>query len=153
MLVDHDVRCVVVGAVAAVLEGAPITTFDLDIVFEPSEANLARLLDALADLQAVYWDPAGRRILPEVGRLRSQRLHLLETRFGRLDLLREIGNGLDWDAVLARSHDVHAARRTIRVLDLEAVIESKEMAGRDKDLAALPLLRETLRLRRERSGA
>jgi hypothetical protein len=36
------------------------------------------------------------------------------------------------------------------VLALDAVIESKEAAGRDKDRAGLPLLRETLRLRRER---
>jgi hypothetical protein len=149
-LADHEVRFVVVGAVAAVLGGAPITTFDLDVVFEPSEQNLDRLLGALVDLDATYWDPAGRRIEPDAGRLRSQRLHLLETRLGRLDLLREIGAGLGWGAVVARSHEVRAAGRTILVLDLEAVIESKESAGRDKDLASLPLLRETLRLRREK---
>jgi hypothetical protein len=39
------------------------------------------------------------------------------------------------------------------VLDLAAVIESKEAAGRDKDLAALPLLRETLRLKRDKERA
>lgn len=149
-LADHEVRFVVVGAVAAVLEGAPITTFDLDVVIEPSEENLGRLLAAVTELDAVYWDPARRRIVPDAGRLRVQRLHLLETRFGRLDLLRELGAGVGWEAVLARSHEVVTAGRTIRVLGLEAVIESKEAAGRDKDLAALPLLRETLRMKRER---
>ena len=49
--------------------------------------------DALADLDAVCWDPAGRRLAPTDERLQSQRLHLLETRFGRLDLMREIGHG------------------------------------------------------------
>ena len=34
-LVESDVRFVVVGGVAAVLEGAPITTLDLDIVYSP----------------------------------------------------------------------------------------------------------------------
>jgi len=151
VLADHDVRFVVVGAVAAVLEGAPITTFDLDVVFEPSEENLGRLLRALSDLDAVYWDPAGRRVVPDAARLRAQRLHLLETRLGRLDLLREIGAGLGWEAVLARSLEIETAGRTLCVLDLETVIESKEAAGRDKDLAALPLLRETLRLKREKN--
>jgi len=38
----------------------------------------------------------------------------------------------------------------LRVLSLEAVIRSKEHADRDKDRAALPLLRKTLSLRGER---
>lgn len=93
LLAAHGVELVVVGAAAAVLDGAPMTTFDLDVVFEPEAANRERLLAALADLDAVYWDPAGRRLAPTDERLQSQRLHLLETRFGRLDLMREIGHG------------------------------------------------------------
>lgn len=152
-LVDHDVRFVVVGAVAAVLEGAPLTTFDLDVVVETSDENLNRLLGALNEIDAVYWDPARRRIVPDAGRLRVQRLHLLETRFGRLDLLQEIGAGFGWEEVFSRSHECLTAGRAFRVLDLAAVIESKEAAGRDKDLAALPLLRETLRLKRDKERA
>jgi hypothetical protein len=37
------------------------------------------------------------------------------------------------------------------VLDLEAVIESKQATDREKDRAALPLLREVLRQRGKRS--
>lgn len=37
--------------------------------------------------------------------------------------------------------------RRVRVLDLDAVIATKEATGRDKDRAMLPLLRETQRLR------
>jgi hypothetical protein len=129
-----------------------MTTFDLDVVFEPGAENRARLLAALVDLDAVYWDPAGRRLRPTDERLEAQRLHLLETRLGRLDLLREIGEGQTWPEVRARSQAMDLAGITVQVLDLEAVIASKEAAGRPKDLAALPLLRETLRLRRERGG-
>ena len=150
LLAAHGVELVVVGAAAAVLDGAPMTTFDLDVVFEPGAANRERLLAALADLDAVYWDPAGRRLAPTDERLQSQRLHLLETRLGRLDLLREIGHGQGWAEVRARSHAVELPGLAVRVLDLDAVIESKEAADRPKDRAALPLLRETLRLRRER---
>jgi hypothetical protein len=150
LLAAHGVDHVVVGAAAAVLDGAPMTTFDLDVVFDPSDGNRARLLAALADLEAVYWDPAGRHLLPTDDRLQSQQLHLLETRFGRLDLMREIGSGQGWAAVRARSHLVELLGIAVRVLDLDALIESKEAADRPKDRAALPLLRETLRLRRER---
>ena len=152
LLGAHRVELVVVGAAAAVLQGAPMTTFDLDVVFEPGAENRARLLAALADLDAVYWDPAGRRLRPTDERLEAQRLHLLETRLGRLDLLREIGKGQTWPEVRARSQAMELAGFTVQVLDLEAVIESKEAAGRPKDHAALPLLRETARLRRERGG-
>ena len=141
------------GAAAAVLDGAPMTTFDLDVVFEPGAENRRRLLVALADLDTVYWDPSDRQIRPTDERLQIQRLHLLETRCGRLDLLREIGRGQGWSEVLARSHAVELPGLTVRVLDLEAVIESKEAADRPKDRAALPLLRETLRLRRERGDS
>jgi hypothetical protein len=55
-----------------------------------------------------------------------------------------------WSEVAARSHAAELPGLTIRVLDLDAVIESKEAADRPKDRAALPLLRETLRLSRER---
>jgi len=46
----------------------------------------------------------------------------------------------------------YAARYTLEgmsivLLDLRVIIETKEQAGRSKDLLALPILRETLRLR------
>jgi hypothetical protein len=41
----------------------------------------------------------------------------------------------------------------VRVLALEAVIRSKEHADRDKDRAALPVLRRTLALKAEGKGA
>lgn len=148
----HGVEAVVVGAVAAVVEGAPMTTFDLDLVFEPSAVNLGRLLEALAEIDAAYVDPVGRRFRPTEERLERQRMHLLETSLGRLDLFREIGDGMGWEAVRTRSHTVALGDIEVRVLDLEAVIESKEASGRPKDVAALPLLRETLRLKREREG-
>ncbi len=49
VLARHGVEFVVVGGVAAVLAGAPISTFDLDIVPARSPANLARLLSALTE--------------------------------------------------------------------------------------------------------
>jgi hypothetical protein len=139
---------VVVGAVAAVLSGSPIMTTDLDVVFERSEANLTRLLAALNDLEAVYRDPAGRRIEPSLDRLRAMQLHLLSTRLGNLDLLTAIGPNWDHAALLTRSTRVDVAGVSVRVLDLDAVIESKIFANRPKDVAILPVLREVLALRR-----
>ena len=49
VLGHHHVDFIVVGGVAAVLGGAPISTFDLDIVHDRAPANVARLLSALGD--------------------------------------------------------------------------------------------------------
>ena len=50
----HGVEFVVVGGVAAVLHGAPVTTFDIDTLIKVDEGNADRLLAALTELQARY---------------------------------------------------------------------------------------------------
>ena len=40
----HHVDFIIVGGVDAVLQGAPIMTFDLDIVYSTDAANIDRLL-------------------------------------------------------------------------------------------------------------
>lgn len=150
VLARHRVDFLVVGATAAVIEGAPLTTFDLDIVIEPSVENRARLLPALVEIDAVYLDPLRRGIRPTAERLQTHRMNLLETRLGRLDVMTSIAPGWAWEDLLPRSDPIDLGGVEVRVLALDAVIESKEAAGRDKDHAGLPLLRETLRLRRER---
>ena len=44
LLSRHDVDFIVTGGVAAILEGVPITTLDLDIVYDRAPENLERLL-------------------------------------------------------------------------------------------------------------
>jgi hypothetical protein len=150
-LAGHEVELIVVGGVAAVLEGAGLMTDDLDVLVETSEANLERLLAALEDLDAVYRDPAGRRLRPDAERLASFRLHLLDTRLGRLDLLRTLKPGeRSYADLVRRSRTYRIGGLEIPVLELAAVIESKEAADRPKDRAALPLLRRTLEELRSR---
>lgn len=144
----HGVRFIVVGAVAAVVAGAPILTKDVDLLIEHEEDNLVRVLAACEDLEATYKDPAGRRMSPDISKLRSFRLHLLRTRFGEVDLMREIGDGWTYAILLPRSRELDLGRAKVRVLDLDAVIESKQFADRAKDRAVLPVLLETLRLQR-----
>ena len=65
-LLRHGVDFFVVGGVAAQLEGAPIVTFDLDILYDKTPENLERLLGVLQELKARYRDPAGRLIEPDL---------------------------------------------------------------------------------------
>lgn len=147
-LCRHRVELIVVGGVAAVLEGAPVSTFDLDVMHRRSPENLQRLLAALDELEALYKDPAGRQITPDLEKLESFRLHLLLTRFGPLDLLTEIAPGDGYDQLIEQTIVHEIAGMEVRVLELAAIIRSKEHAARDKDRATLPVLRRTLELRR-----
>ena len=146
-LLRHQVDFIVVGGVAALLEGAPIVTLDLDVLFDRAPENLTRLLAVLQEIHARYRDPAGRRIEPDAEKLATMRMHLLLTDLGPLDVLGAIGHGLTYQDLLDRTleHDLSGTR--VRVLELAAVIESKEQANRDKDRAALPVLRQTLKLK------
>jgi predicted nucleotidyltransferase len=147
VLVRHEVEFIVVGGVAAVFEGAPIVTLDLDVVYRLSPENVTRLAAALEEIHATYNDPAGRHIVPDANKLSSIKLHLLLTDLGGLDVLRSIADDQSYEDLLARSSEYDVAGMRLRVLNLKAVIESKEFANRDKDRAVLPVLRRTLEMK------
>src|SRR5215471_18910100 len=144
VLARHHVDFVVVGGVAAVLAGAPISTFDLDIVHDRSATNVARLLNALTDLDARYRDLTGRVLRPEARALEGEGHHLLLTRCGPLDVLGNIGLGRSYQDLIADSIIRPLGDITVCVLGLEALIRAKVEAGRDKDRAMVPILRRTL---------
>ena len=110
-LVRHEVEFVVVGATAANLRGVDISTSDLDIVFRQTAENRSRLTSALEELDASYFDPAGRTILPSPERLRDNRLNLLRTRLGRLDALSRISARLGLRRAVCPSQQRACVRR------------------------------------------
>jgi len=147
VLLRHGVDFFVVGGVAAQLEGAPILTLDLDVLFDKTPENRGRLLSALQELKAHYRDPAGRHIEPDLAKLETLRLHLLLTDLGALDVLGEIGTGLTYQDLKGRTVSYQLGESRVRALELGAVIETKEQANREKDHAVLPILRQTLAMK------
>ena len=139
------VEFAVVGGLAAVLNGAPVNTFDLDIVPARGEANVARLLRVLDTLEGVYRMQPDRRLKPDTSHLSSTGHHNLITNCGPLDVLGTIGRGLGYEDLLPHTTemDIGGGAR-VRVLDLATIVALKvELAG-EKDLAVLPILRRTL---------
>ena len=143
-LTDHGVDFIIVGGVSAVLHGAPITTFDLDVVHARTPENISRLLAALKGLDACYRASGDRRLQPEAEHLASPGHQLLMTRLGPLDLLGTIGTDHDYEDLSNHvvEHEVSGLR--LHVLDLETLIKVKEEVGFEKDRAVLPILRRTL---------
>ncbi len=144
LLAASEVEFIVVGMTAGILQGAPLTTVDLDVVHRRSPENVARLLQVLATLEAVYrHDP--RNLRPQESHLLGSGHQLLTTTHGDLDCLGAIGEGLGYEELRGRTTEMNlSGGLIIRVLTLAALIEAKERAGRPKDLAALPVLRATL---------
>jgi predicted nucleotidyltransferase len=152
-LSDHRVDFLVVGGVGAVLLGAPVTTFDLDVVHSRAEENLLRLGAALEALGAVYRAQPDRRLRPGAAHLRSDGHHLLMTAYGPLDLLGTIGHDRAYEDLIDKTceADLGGGLR-VRILNLETLIAVKEETAGAKDLAVLPVLRRTLLEKQKRTG-
>jgi hypothetical protein len=151
VLAECHVKYVVVGGVAASLQAASLITFDLDIVHERSEENIASLLTALDRLEAHYRTRPELHMKPTESHLRSDGHQLLLTKSGALDVLGSIGNGHTYEDLMKKSVQVSIEGFTISILGLEALIAIKEETGREKDLAVLPLLRRTLEETRKKA--
>jgi hypothetical protein len=137
-----------------VLSGAAYNTFDLDLVHSTSSENITRLLIALEELDAYYRIQPERQFRPNASHLKSPGHQLLHTRWGPLDLLGQIGKGRAYADLLPHSlvMEFRGGLR-VRVLDVETQIAVKEETGREKDRAALLLLRHVLEEHRKKEGS
>lgn len=145
VLEQHGVEYVVVGGVAAVLQGAPVTTFDIDTLVKVSPENSARLVAALAALDARFREHP--TLCPTLADVAAGGHMLLRTDSGPLDVLGFIGGGRRHDDVLDSAETMRIGPLSIRVLSLEALIEDKRALGRAKDRAVIGVLEAALERR------
>jgi hypothetical protein len=144
-LSEHKVDFIVVGGVCAVLHGAPVSTFDLDLVHSLEPANVDRLMSALDSLEAYYRGQGARIIRPNHDRLSSPGHQLLMTTAGPLDLLGVVGKGKGYKELLKETDEVRVSTDLkVRILKLHMLINVKEETARERDKAVLPILRRTL---------
>jgi hypothetical protein len=131
-------EALVVGTVAAVLNGAPVMTQDLDLLIRDTPKNREKIGKLSAALQIAA--PV------EISEL-SRSLTLLGGALPIDILFDALPGGLTFEALRSRSSRVQIGDSAATVAALTDVIASKEAAGRPKDLAQLPILRETQRVR------
>ena len=138
----HGVRYVLIGAAAARIAGAPVVIKRLEVTPALDGANQQRLAAALRELGARLEDAVD---------LVTQGAGIVHTPRGDLDLCFAPAGTGGYDDLRREASDEQLGRGlTVSVASLRDVIRSKEAAGRDKDLAQLPLLRRTLEQIRER---
>jgi hypothetical protein len=147
-LARHEVRYVMIGAMAARLQGFPRVTADADITPAKDAENLRRLAEALRELDArVYTEsvPEGLPFDCSPSMLARADLWNLVTSAGRLDIA-FAPSGTDGYADLmndAVPFNVFGVR--LNVASLEDIIRSKEAADRPQDRQDVVILRAMLR--------
>jgi hypothetical protein len=144
-LVQRGLRFVLVGGLAAVSQGAPFLTRDVDIVHARDDANLDALLAFLSDVHARYRGRPGPPLAPARAGLAGTGHHLLMTDLGPLDVLGAIEGGRDYDALLAESLDVPFRGAMVKMLSLESILRWKRSSAVAKDKLMVPVLEATLR--------
>ncbi|MCC6527263.1 MAG: nucleotidyl transferase AbiEii/AbiGii toxin family protein [Polyangiaceae bacterium] len=147
-LAAAGIEFVVVGGTAAVLQGAPVFTEDLDIVHRRTPENVERLLAWLVARGAYHrYDLSNRKLPPTREQLLGTGQLNFETTLGKIDTLCELGPGEGYEQILGDAIDIGG----IPVLGLERLIAVKARANRPKDRATLPVLIATLDERSRRS--
>jgi hypothetical protein len=144
-LTKADVEFIVVGGLAAVAQGAPITTMDMDIVHRQSNDNIDRLLAFLKKIDAIHRRLDDKIIEPKKRDLSGRGQALFATRFGPLDVLAVIEEGRGYDDLLPDTVEIEFRGHRVRVLSLKTLVELKQQSRDPKDLQRLPVLEETLR--------
>jgi len=148
VLLDHRVRFIVVGGAAAVLQGVPINTLDLDIVYDRAADNIANLGAALVNLDAVFRTDS-RRLRPNESHLLSSGHKLLQTRLGVLDVLATIEDETGYADLLPHAEEIALGELRPLVLSLDRLIEVKRKLTRPKDQLMLLQLEATRDERRK----
>ncbi len=146
-LISHEVRFVLIGGLAALAQGSPFPTEDVDVTPERNPENLSRLSAALKALEARIRTQGvdGRLVFDhDAVSLAAAGVWNLTTRYGDLDIS-FVPSGTDGYADLVReASDTEILGVVVPVASLADIIRSKQAANRPKDQRVLPTLRELL---------
>ena len=153
VLVRHQVRFVVIGGVAAAVQGSTTITNDFDICYARDRENLERLTRALTELQAKLRGVSGP--VPfrfEARTLKAGLNFTFATKFGPFDCLGAASGNFDYEQLRRNADEMDLVGTKVAVESLDDLIRMKRAAGRTKDLIEvenLSALREVREQRRK----
>ena len=150
-LLEAGIDFILVGGLAAVVQGVPVTTMDVDIVHNRSPENIAKLVAFLKSIEAFHRRPDDKVIEPKEGDISGTGHVLFTTRLGALDVLAVIEEGRAYEDLLEHTVEIDYRAHTIRVLDLEMLTQLKRNSTNAKDIQRLPIFEETLRQLKDES--
>lgn len=154
VLARHGVRYVLIGALAARLQGFPRLTADADITPAIDRENLKRLAAALRELKArVYTEsvPEGLDFDCSEAALARAEMWNLITDSGRIDVAFRPSGTSGYDDLAEGAVHFKVFDVDLQVARLEDIVRSKQTADRPQDRQDVIVLRELIRRREERS--
>ncbi len=149
-LARADVDFVIVGGFAGVVYGCTYVTQDIGICCDFSTDNLLLLQKALSDVHAVLRQTPKRKKL-ELARAncREYKNLYLDTDIGQLDCLSFIDGVGDYRKVKGGSRIIEVEDMRLRVLNLDALIDSKKAMNRPRDKEAVLQLEAIKKLKKQ----
>jgi hypothetical protein len=148
VLAEHRVRYVLIGALAARLQGFPRLTADADITPAREEDDLHRLAEALRELDArVYTEavPEGLAFDCSAETLARAELWNLVTSAGRIDVAFLPAGTEGYEDLVRGAVRFEVFGAELLAASLADIIRSKEAADRPQDRQDVVVLREILR--------
>ncbi len=137
------VEYVLVGGAAVILHGSAYVTMDVDFCCKRVVENMERMADALNAVHPrfrVEGIPEGMPTRVDVRTLRAGEAFSFITDIGYLDVRFTVDGIGDYDAVVALSETIDFGERTICMLSVDGLIQSKSFMRRPRDLQVLPEL-------------
>lgn len=137
-LCDAEVEFIIIGGLSATFHGSARITYDLDICYSRSAANISRIVKALAPFRPrPRGFPKELPFLWDVTTLRNSTILTLQTELGEIDLLAEVSGLGTFEVIRPQSLEVQAFERAVFTLDLPSLIRAKKATGREKDISHL----------------
>jgi transcriptional regulator with XRE-family HTH domain len=140
-LQQNDVSFVVIGGFSLAAHGVVRATKDVDIVPDPSAANVRRLartlrsIDAEVDLGGLAQKDLGHE--PDEEGLAIGGNWVLQTKHGRLDVMQDVPGLRSWQHLRSTAVDVGG----VLYAGYEELISMKSASARDEDLTDIAKLR------------
>jgi hypothetical protein len=137
LLRQHKLDAILIGNAAAALQGAPVTTADIDFLFRDTPASLKKLKALARSLDAYILRP----YYPVSGLYRIAR----DEDGLQLDFMTVIDGIRSFEGLRKRARTIRVDNTDLTVASLADIIKSKRAAGRARDLAVLDVLEKTCR--------
>ena len=155
-LTRHEVAYILIGALAARLQGFPRLTADADITPAAGAPNLEKLAEALRELEArVFTEavPEGLVFDCSAEALSRAELWNLVTSAGRVDLVFRPRGTDGYDDLANNAVRFNVFGVELLAADLRDIIRSKEATDRPQDRQDVIILREILKRRAAASNS